>query len=251
MRRKVGVAAISHKKEEAVKFSNIGKEYEENKIAFVRETFENFKLSLTDFASKHRARINSDAEFRYQFNNMCQSIGIDPLISTKGFWGDTLGLTYSNFYFELGVLIIQICMKTRSLNGGIISIDDLLKTLRSNYPHHKDTTKQDIEKSINKLTRLGNGLRLVKLGKTTVLISVPLELNKDHEQLLEVARENNLIPNSTSTVNYSFVDASLMEISCGWSSERFDVVIQSMLSEGIVWLDAYKSKLINSFTLVF
>ncbi len=40
MFRKVGIAAIKHKKDAANQFSSVGKALEENKITFVREVFE-------------------------------------------------------------------------------------------------------------------------------------------------------------------------------------------------------------------
>ncbi len=46
--------------------------------------------------------------------------GVDPLASNKGFWAELLGV--GNFYFELGVQIVDVCMTTRSANGGLIEM---------------------------------------------------------------------------------------------------------------------------------
>ena len=40
---------------------------------------ETFKDHLEDFAAKHKEEIRKDAEFRVQFQEMCASIGVDPL----------------------------------------------------------------------------------------------------------------------------------------------------------------------------
>jgi ESCRT-II complex subunit VPS22 len=40
---------------------------------------------------------------------MCNSIGVDPLASNKGFWAQLLG--FGDFYYELAVQIIEICIR--------------------------------------------------------------------------------------------------------------------------------------------
>ena len=47
--------------------------------------------------------------------------GVDPLASSKGFWADMLGV--GNFYFELGVQIVDVCLSTRAANGGLIAME--------------------------------------------------------------------------------------------------------------------------------
>lgn len=40
---------------------------------------ESFKGYLEDFAAKHKDQIKKDAEFRVAFQEMCSTIGVDPL----------------------------------------------------------------------------------------------------------------------------------------------------------------------------
>jgi len=40
---------------------------------------EKFRENLEDFAAKHKEDIRKDANFRVQFQEMCASIGVDPL----------------------------------------------------------------------------------------------------------------------------------------------------------------------------
>ena len=42
------------------------------------------------------------------YQDMCASIGVDPLASSKGFWSEMLGV--GDFYYELGVQIVEVCM---------------------------------------------------------------------------------------------------------------------------------------------
>ena len=58
---------------------------------------------------------------------MCQKIGVDPLASKRGFWAQLLGV--GDFYYELGVQIVEVCLRTRSSNGGLIDIDELKQKL--------------------------------------------------------------------------------------------------------------------------
>lgn len=40
---------------------------------------ETFKVNLEEFAAKHKDDIRKDPEFRVSFQEMCASIGVDPL----------------------------------------------------------------------------------------------------------------------------------------------------------------------------
>lgn len=87
-----------------------------------------FKQNLEQFAIRHKKEIQSDPAFRKSFHDMCASIGVDPLTSRKGVWADLLGV--GDFYYELAVRIIKVCVETRPINGGIISLRELLSELR-------------------------------------------------------------------------------------------------------------------------
>lgn len=45
---------------------------------------------------------------------------VDPLASNKGFWAEVLGV--GDFYYELAVQIVEICLSTRSVNGGLMAL---------------------------------------------------------------------------------------------------------------------------------
>ena len=117
---------------------------------------------MQDFASKHKDRINSDPEFRHQFHVMCKSIGVDPLASNKGFWSDLLGV--GDFYYELGVQIIQICLATRHVNGGIISLSELRDRIRNSKSRSRqNTSDDDIKRAVEKLSVLGSGFQIIEV----------------------------------------------------------------------------------------
>lgn len=67
-----------------------------------------FHIQLLFVHSKYKSQIKSDPYFRSTFQMMCEKIGVDPLASGKGLWGELLGL--GDFYYELGVRIIEQCL---------------------------------------------------------------------------------------------------------------------------------------------
>jgi ESCRT-II complex subunit VPS22 len=48
-------------------------------------------------------------------------------IANKGFWGDILHI--GDFYYELSVQIVEICLQTRSSLGGLIELQELIQRL--------------------------------------------------------------------------------------------------------------------------
>eukprot|EP01032_Pedospumella_encystans_P027025 gene27025-30552_t len=89
---------------------------------------------------------------------MCVSAGVDPLASGKGFWADILGV--GDFYFELGVKIIQITVQTRAANGGIMSVKDIHSRIASTGKLKHDLSTEDIMRAVEKLAILGGGFNL-------------------------------------------------------------------------------------------
>ncbi|PQQ04768.1 hypothetical protein Pyn_16383 [Prunus yedoensis var. nudiflora] len=94
----------------------------------MKEQLTTFRTQLEDFAQKHKNDIRKNPAFRSQFHNMCTKVGVDPLASNKGFWAELLGI--GDFYFELGVQIVDICLARRPHNGGLINLKELCNMLR-------------------------------------------------------------------------------------------------------------------------
>ncbi|RYH12801.1 hypothetical protein EON65_37285 [archaeon] len=229
MRRKVGVSAVRAKQDEKVQFGKIGKALEDTKLSFVQEVMTSFRTTLAEFATKYKDKINSDPEFRQQFHRMCLSTGVDPLASSKGFWADILGV--GDFYFELGVKIIQVAVQTRSINGGIMPLDEMLQRVQKKQQGKQAVSKEDIIRSVDKIGVLGSGFRLLKLGGNMVIISVPMEITNDHELLLAAAEQEE-----------GMVNEDIMSGYHGWSRERFRLIINPLLLDGMVWVDYYNGQ---------
>jgi hypothetical protein len=99
---------------------------------------------------------------------MCSSIGVDPLASNKGFWSDLLGV--GDFYYEIGVQILQIGVQTRAVNGGILSLHDLLERVQSCPGRSKQRiSRDDVKRAIEKIAVLGSGVKMIQVCVHSVL----------------------------------------------------------------------------------
>mmetsp|Transcript_9194 Transcript_9194/g.16975 ORF Transcript_9194/g.16975 Transcript_9194/m.16975 type:complete len:145 (+) Transcript_9194:113-547(+) len=87
-------------------------------LARAMETVEKLEVKLEGFAKTHKHEIQHDPAFRAKFLEMCAPLGVDPLSAEKGFWGNMLGI--GEFYYELSVKVAEVCLASRSRNGGII-----------------------------------------------------------------------------------------------------------------------------------
>lgn len=195
----------------------------------MREQAAVFKEKLQQFALKHKKDINKDPVLRKRFHEMCQSIGVDPLASNKGFWGQILGV--GDFYYELGVQIIDVCLRTRHKNGGYLELSALRDHLNATRPKGaQPVTLDDLERSISKLKVLGGNFAVAIIGvppnECKMVLSVPPELNPDTLSVLQVAREKN------GHVSQSDVQKALK-----WDLSRCERALEKLEHEGIAWID--------------
>ncbi|CAG5120856.1 unnamed protein product [Candidula unifasciata] len=225
-RRPLGVAAIKNKSLAQAKFKDKGTEIAENQFTQMEHLMEMFKNNLEDFAVKHRDDIRRDPEFRLQFQEMCSSVGVDPLASSRGFWAEVLGV--GDFYYELGIQIVEVCMATSKRNGGLIGIEDLRRKVEASRGRNSQVICiDDLMRAIRKLKILGNGFSIHKVGKSFLVQSVPGELSLDHTVVLQQAQEHGFISKS-----------DLIHI-LGWKEERAARALDFMVKEGLAWVDDY------------
>ncbi|NXN00080.1 SNF8 protein, partial [Sylvia borin] len=194
------------------KYKERGTVLAEDQLAQMSKQLETFRTHLETFASKHKQEIRKSPEFRLQFQDMCATIGVDPLASGKGFWAEMLGV--GDFYYELGVQIIEVCLALKHRNG--------VGNSSAPFPSLRD----DLLRAIKKLKVLGNGFGIIPVGGTFLVQSVPAELNMDHTVVLQLAEKK------------GFVTVSEIRESLKWETERAKQVLDHLLREGMAWLDA-------------
>jgi ESCRT-II complex subunit VPS22 len=120
-------------------------------------------------------------------------------------------LGIGEFYVELSVKVAEVCLASRSRNGGIIRVSEVKEILErrgtkfqfANSTSKSIYTEEDIITSIKKLSKLGSGFRTVNVGRVIMIVSVPEELDADHMQVLNYAVEtpNGMVRTETWIMN--------------------------------------------------
>lgn len=246
-RRGVGVARSGANKKIQLKAD----EMKAMSIQSAMDTVRKLEEKLSEFAKKHRHEIQNDPAFRHEFLRMCAPLGVDPLLSKKSFWNGVLGM--GDFYYELAVKVAEACLASRSRNGGIMSITEVQSILskrttkfdfagpqqqqskksksgKKNNKSKQGYSEEDIKISIKKLAKLGNGFRTIEVGSSTMIVSVPTELNTDHMEVMTLAK------------NMQCVTIDQVQEGTGWNEERAERALQLLLQEGMAWLDRYQGK---------
>uniref|UniRef100_A0A1B0BWN1 Vacuolar-sorting protein SNF8 n=1 Tax=Glossina palpalis gambiensis TaxID=67801 RepID=A0A1B0BWN1_9MUSC len=157
MRRRAGLGAIQQQQLAAEKYKDKGTNIQESQLEQMTKQMEVFREKLEEFAIKHRQDIKKNSQFRKQFQEMCAAIGVDPLASGKGFWS-VLGI--GDFYYELGVQVVEVCLASNHKTGGLMELSELRKRLvaaRGQSSIHQEITNEDILMAAKKLTIFGNG----------------------------------------------------------------------------------------------
>jgi len=223
MRRRAGVGAIQRQKIQQDKFKEKGSEIHENQLEQMTTQMEKFRENLEEFAAKHKNEIKKNPQFRKQFQEMCASIGVDPLASGKGFWSEMLGV--GDFYYELGVQVIEICVATSHRNGGVVAVEEILKRLNQRRRPDNQISSDDVVRAVKKLKVLGSGMEITSSGTSQFIHAIPGELSMDHTTLLIQAKKDGNV-----------TEASICS-SLGWTSERSIRALEHLLRAGVAWRD--------------
>jgi ESCRT-II complex subunit VPS22 len=230
-----GLAALHRQQESQKSFDALSNQLSTAQVENLHTQLDQFRAALTRFATHHRADIRSDPRFRRAFQQMCASIGVDPLAGPRrgGWWEEALGL--GDWQSELGVQIVDVCVSTRERNGGLIELADLVRTLSRLRGIEGGSggaiTEEDVVRSIQALKALGAGYEVLDFGDghsgRKMVRSVPKELDADQMVVLAVAAEQR-----------GKVDEELLIRRNAWTAERARGVLQNMLlRDGTCWLD--------------
>lgn len=227
-----GMSAIDKSKRHEAKFQEKSNEIAENQLAKLGEQMEAFRCHLQEFATKHKKEIRKSPEFRKQFQEMCAAVVVDPLQSSSNFWTKLLGV--GDFYYELAIQIVEVCMSASHRTGGFMQLNELLRRVKASRNVAKvrhgssadEIEEEDVLKAIEKLSILGGGIKAIRSGKTYIIQSVPTELSMDSTVVMLQAQENG-----------GHVDQSMLMNLLNWSPERSNKVLNQMVMDGVVWID--------------
>ncbi|PPQ64637.1 hypothetical protein CVT26_002727 [Gymnopilus dilepis] len=229
MRRGVGLAAFDLQEQSKRSFAELSSELSKAQVQNLHSQLDHFRTALAHFATTHRESIRNDPSFRYAFQQMCSSIGVDPLAGPKkgGFWAELLGL--GDWQYELGVQIVDVCVSTRERNGGLIQMSELIRLVsKLRGVADGSITEEDVIRSIKTLQPLGAGYQVVEIDGVKMVRSVVKALDEDQTVILSVAREK----------GGRVVEGDLIRQK-GWTRERARAALENMLlRDGMCWLDA-------------
>jgi ESCRT-II complex subunit VPS22 len=232
MQRRVGLAALERHTLSQSSYNDLSTTISEHQIESFQLQLTQFRSALSHFAQKHRKTIASDPTFRAQFQQMCANIGVDPLAGPRkgGWWAEALGFL-NDWTFELALQIVDICVSTRDLNGGLIEMTELIRLLRKlrGLEGESKIGEEDVVRSIRVLEPLGAGYKVVDLGEGRKAVrSVQKELDMDQGSIIVLAGQQG--GNVTSqTLRHRY----------GWTENRTKAALDNAtIRDGICWIDS-------------
>lgn len=228
--RAIGIGALQKDRQRLELFQKKGSSLAKEELDKLTSQMVEFRTNLEKFAEKYKKDIKKSGEFRRHFQQMCAVAGVDPLRSSANFWGKLLGV--GDFYYELAIQIVEVFLSTSHINGGIITIEDLLSRVLASRNTNKtlkstdSITTEDILESIKKLKVLGSNIKEIPSKNSYIIHATPAELNSDHIAISHSAH---------STQGY--VGQELLREKLDWSDERIQKALDELVMEGVVWVD--------------
>jgi len=238
MRKRAGIGAIKQRQLDTEKFKEKGNELAEAQLKQLSGQLEQFRSNLETFAAEHKQEIRRDPEFRRRFQEMCANIGVDPLASGKGFWSNMLDI--GDFYYELGVQIVEVCMANQHKTGGLMELGEIRQKLvraRGRSQHHQEISVDDLLRATKKLKILGTGFTVIPLKSGRYLVqSVPGEISLDQLSVLEQAEK------SRGLVTQQSLGDNLK-----WDTQRSNIILDQMVGSGQLWVDSQGTSGYNEY----
>ncbi|GAB4814159.1 hypothetical protein N2152v2_001205 [Parachlorella kessleri] len=225
MRRRPGIQGLQRNVQARDQYKALGEQVQQTKLELMKAQLATFKSSLEEFALKYREDIRRSPEFRAQFHAMCANVGVDPLSSNKGMWTQLLG--FGDFYYELGVQVVEACLTLRPFTGGLVELSVLHKYVQKRRGSKADPiSEDDVLRAIEKLKLLGGGFGVFKIGFTQFVRSVPREMNTDTNAVIELAQKLG-----------GFLTAAQIVEALKWTETRMKDVLWLMVREALVLVD--------------
>ncbi|CAX41456.1 vacuolar-sorting protein, putative [Candida dubliniensis CD36] len=229
---------MNHSTTDRDAYLQLGKSLNEQHSNQLSTQLQVFQSALINFANDHGDEISSNLEFKNKFTQIVQSIGIDPLDlllytsqNNNNSTNKRSNVVTTNFGVALAVKIIEICQQTRDLNGGLISLKELISTLQSSCETEGISliiSEEDIETSLNNLNSLGKGYEILIInGKKWLKFSSTENLSNDQLKIYELCEFMG-----------GYVTYRLLRDNYGWDKVRCKTVIDEMIMNGFLWVDS-------------
>ncbi|GAA5970499.1 hypothetical protein JCM21900_003883 [Sporobolomyces salmonicolor] len=270
-RRAAGYSSLQRHLDSAHSYSTLSSSLAAQQTATLSSQLATFQAALSAFSSHHRAKILSSPTFRTHFSQLCAELGVDPLGGgAKGLW-DKIGV--GDWYYALGVQVVDVCLKARERGGGLVALDEVLREVRklrggaaaktttattaslrrgsaaarasasssssssSSTPPTlaADITEADIQRAIEALDPLGAGYALVQVGGKKVVRCSPRGLDRDSLVVVEAA---------SSTGRGAVTRDELLAFTARdgtappWEMDRIERALEkALMDDGTIWID--------------
>ncbi|KAL8785402.1 MAG: hypothetical protein Q9195_008662 [Heterodermia aff. obscurata] len=238
-RRGVGLSAFQNRDSLSESYATHGASLRSTHLNSFQTQLSVFQSLLHNFALQHADTIKSNPTFRAEFARMCNAIGVDPLAGSnvkgksakggaKSWWAQMLGGDVNDFYFEVAVRVVEVCRNSRGENGGLMGVEECKKRVGRGrgIGGGIDVSDDDILRAVKSLKPLGSGFSIVEVGSKQMIRSIPKELNTDQSTVLEAIQV------------LGYVTCSMLEDNLNWEPARAETVIQDLLADSLVWVDA-------------
>ena len=177
-RRTPGLSSLSTNRLQTHHYTNHGASLRTRNAQSLETQLSVFQSLVHNFALTHSKDIRANPAFRAEFARMCTALNIDFLASSyhkegsgsgsssslngkgpssgESIWASLLGGSVHDFYFNLGVTIVEVCRATRAENGGLISLSDLKTHVKRGRAigSAMDVSDADIEQAVRALEPL-------------------------------------------------------------------------------------------------
>ena len=231
-RRGVGLGAFSTSSHLRKSYTTYGSALKSANAESLSTQLSVFQSLLHNFALEHATTIKSNPTFRAEFARMCNAIGVDPLAGSNvkkadSLWAKVLGHDVNDFYFAVGVRVVEMCQATRAENGGLLGVKECCESVAKGKAigGGLQVSEDDILRSVKSLSPLGSGFSIITIAGKQFIRSVPKELNTDQSTVLEVLQ---LLGNVT---------VSLLRVNLKWDKARAVTVLEDLLADSLVWID--------------
>lgn len=211
-------------------YSNLGRLISERQSSELSTQLSVFQSALVNFANEHGDEIKQNEEFRKKFTQMCLLADIDVLelliITSK----KNSKASAENINIGLAVKIVELCQETRDLNGGLISLKELLQLLKSKDNVNIDVKEADIHKALSVLNTLGKGYEIMNINNKLWLkfsSATNSSISNDQKRIYEMCEFMG-----------GYVTYNLLKDNYGWDRVRCKSVIEEMIMNGFLWVDS-------------
>lgn len=194
MRRRVGVGHVLQERQRQQTMADFGAQITAERVGQIADQLEDLQQQLRQLAERHKAEIKENPVVRARFRQLGDSLGVDVISSKTNVFAKSLGL--GDFYYQLAARVVDACMAERHFCGAYVPLKRVHFFVQKAYDtstvgaQRTDIAESDILAALSKLSVLGDGYNVVKLGGVAYIQTMPDSTGRgDHVLLLNYILE--------------------------------------------------------------